>query len=582
MIKERLNQLRTKMHENDLDVYYLNTQDYHMSEYIPEYFKTLRYFSGFTGSMATLVVSLEEAIIFVDGRYHQQAEKECEPYGLSVMKLGTKGAITSEAYLKTRCQGMTIGLDGRCVDAGLVKRLKDEGLDIKSIDIYSDIYADRPRLTSDALYELDVKYTGFTRAQKLDMLRRIFAKRVHVLTDLVSIAYVLNLRGNDIAYTPVFMSYMVFDDEDVYLFIDKSRLSDVLLEGLFRDGVIVKEYDDFYDYLKTIKNKDILLDENKVNWKAYSNLDKSNRLINMRSVIEEMRSIKNTVEIKNAIQAHIWDGVAMVRFMKWLKESDMEGLRESDVKRKLNRFRLEYKAFDLSFNAIVAYGANAAMMHYSPEEGADAELKNEGIILVDSGGQYLEGTTDITRTFALGPVSDKIKRHFSLVLRSMLNLQDLRFLSGLSGNQLDIVARKDLWHEGIDYRCGTGHGVGQVLSVHDALPRVVYSITADSSEVLRPGQIFSDEPGVYLPGEYGIRCENLLLCKEVEKNEYGIFLGFEAITLVPFDLDLIDKETLGEDGVRLLNAYHSKVYDTLAPYLDEEEKAYLQKATKAI
>ena len=582
MIEERLEQLRTKMHESDLDVYYLNTQDYHMSEYIPDYFKTLRYFSGFTGSMATLVVTLEEVVIFVDGRYHQQAEKQCHPHGITVMKLGTEGAISSEDYLKDRCQGKRIGLDGKCVNAGLVRRLKNAGLDVRSVDIYSDIFADRPRLSDDALYELDVKFTGLTRAQKLDMLRRIFAGKVHVLTDLISIAYILNLRGNDIIYTPVFLSYMVFDDEDVYLFIDKTRLSDVLLEALFRDGVIIKDYQEFYSFLKTIKNRNVLLDENKVNWEAYSSLDKSNHIINMRSVIEEMRAVKNKVEINNAIQAHIYDGVAMVRFMKWLKESDKEGLHETDIKTKLDRFRLEYKAFDLSFDSIVAYEANAAMMHYSPVRGADAKLENKGILLIDSGGQYFEGTTDITRTFALGPVSENVKRHFSLVLRSMLNLQDLRFLAGLSGNQIDIVARKDLWHEGIDYRCGTGHGVGQVLSVHDALPRIIYSVADDNSVPLKPGHIFSDEPGVYLPGEYGIRCENLLLCEEVEKNEYGTFLGFKALTLVPFDLDLIDKEMLGEDGVRLLNAYHAEVYDSLAPYLNEEEQAYLRKATAAI
>ena len=582
MIKKRLEQLRSKMYENDLDVYYLNTQDYHMSEYIPDYFKTLRYFSGFTGSMATLIVTFEEAVIFVDGRYHEQAEKQCSPSGITVMKLGTQGAISSENYLKSQCQGKRIGLDGKCVNAGLVKRLKDAGPNIKSVDIYSDIYDDRPTLASDALYELDVKYTGLTRAQKLDMVKRIFTKNVHVLTDLISIAYILNLRGNDIIYTPVFMSYMVFDGEDVYLFIDKTRLSDALLEALFRDGIIIKEYQDFYNFLKTIKNKTVLLDENKVNWEAYSSLDKSNRIIAMRSVIEEMRAVKNKVEIDNAIQAHIYDGVAMVRFMKWLKESDLKDLRETDVKNKLDSFRLEYKAFDLSFDSIVAYEANAAMMHYSPEQGANAKLKNKGILLVDSGGQYYEGTTDITRTFALGPVTKKVKRHFSLVLRSMFNLQDLRFLAGLTGNQIDIVARKDLWHEGIDYRCGTGHGVGQVLSVHDSLPRVVYNVNADSSEPLKPGHIFSDEPGVYIPDKYGIRCENLLLCKEVEKNEYGTFLGFKALTLVPFDLDLIDKEVLGEDGTRLLNAYHTEVYKTLAPYLDKEEQEYLKKATATI
>ena len=294
--------------------------------------------------------------------------------------------------------------------------------------------------------------------------------------------------------------------------------------------------------------------------------------------------VKNPIEIKNSKLAHIYDGVAMVRFMKWLKESDKEGLNEYDVKIKVDRSRLEYKAFDLSFNTIVGYNENAAMMHYSPNEKVHAPLHNSGILLIDSGGQYFEGTTDITRTFALGEVSDEVKMYFTLVLASMFNLASVKFLKGLSGDKLDILARQYLWERGIDYRCGTGHGVGQVLAVHEMPPNIRYRLCGNPNvEVpLKAGNIFSDEPGVYFEKEFGIRCENLLLCKKEMETEYGEFLGFEHLTKVPFDLDLIDLKYLDEKTKGLLNAYHKDVYESLAPYLNDEELSFLSKATRSI
>ena len=582
MVKERLTQLRRKMYENGLEVYYLNTQDYHLSEYIPEHFKTLRYFSGFTGSMATMVITFDEAYIFVDGRYHVQADKQCTPNGIKVMKLGTDGVKNSDAFMIDNFNGKKIGLDGKVVSAKLVNRLKKAGLSIVSIDIYSDIYLDRPKLTKEMIYEIDSKYTGLTRLEKLNIVKRGLDGKCHITGDLTSIAYILNLRGNDIAYTPVFMSFLVFYDNDIYFFVHRERLSDIIIEDLNRDGVIIKDYDEYYDFIKIIKNTIILIDLNKINYETYDLLDtSSNRVYDMRSVIEDMKATKNNVEVKNARLAHIYDGVAMVRFMKWLKEVDKTTLNEYDVKVKLNRFRLEYKAFDLSFEPIVAYNANAAMMHYSPTADNNTKLENEGILLVDSGGQYFEGTTDITRTFALGKVDDKIKYWFSLVLRCMFNLEDVQFLEGLCGNQLDILARKDLWALGVDYRCGTGHGVGHILAVHETPPNIRYTIGGGSEVALKPGHIFSDEPGVYFEGEFGIRCENMITCVKGQKTEYGQFLRFEPLTLVPFDLELIDKEVLG-DKVASLNAYHQLVYDTLSPYLSDEERAFLKERTRSI
>lgn len=579
MVKDRLTRLRRKMYENGIEVYYLNTQDYHLSEYIPEHFKTLRYFSGFTGSTATMVISYDEAYIFVDGRYHTQADKQCTPNSIKVMKLGTEGVINSDEFMIANFKDKKIGLDGKCVSAKLVKKLKSKGLTIESIDLYSDIFSDRARLSKEMIYELDKKYTGLTRLQKIEMVKRGLDGKCHITGNLESIAYILNLRGNDIAYTPVFMSYLVFYMDDVYLFVAKERLSEIILEGLYRDGIIIKDYEEYYDFIKTIKNATVLIDMNKINYETYRSLDKSScQIYDMRSVIEDMKAVKNNIELKNNVQAHIFDGVAMVRFMKWLKEVDKSTLNEYDVKLKLNRFRLEYKAFDLSFEPIVAYNANAAMMHYSPTREDSTALKNEGILLVDSGGQYFEGTTDITRTFALGKVSDKVRYYFSLVLKCMFNLEDLKFLSGLSGSQIDIVARKDLWAIGVDYRCGTGHGVGQVLAVHEMPPNIRYTIGNGSEVILKPGHVFSDEPGVYFEGEFGIRCENMITCIKDEKNEYGQFLAFKPLTLVPFDRELIDKEVLA-DKVSSLNKYHALVYDTLASYLSDDEKAFLKERT---
>ena len=328
----------------------------------------------------------------------------------------------------------------------------------------------------------------------------------------------------------------------------------------------------------------VLLDKTKVNYETYSLICKHNRIVDCLSVIEEMKSMKNDVEIENSKLAHIYDGVAMVRFLKWLDETDKETLNEYIVANKLNEFRLSYKAFDLSFNPIVAYNANAAMMHYAPTEENNAALHNEGIILVDSGGQYKEGTTDITRTICVGEVSDELKKHFTTVLKSMFNLSSVKFMKGLNGLQLDILARKDIWELGIDYRCGTGHGVGHVLSVHEAPPNIRYMHTLGKSEEvpIRKGNIVSDEPGIYLEGKYGIRCENMLLAVEDEFNEYGQFMRFDTLTMVPFDLRLIDKRYLDKKTINLINDYHKNVYHTLAPYLDADELIYLGKITQEI
>ena len=582
---KNIKKLQNSLNKYNIDVYYMNSTDYHMSEYVPEYFKTIRYFSGFTGSLATLLVSKDNANIFVDGRYHYQAEKQCIPNGVDVVKLGTANALDPIAYIKKNHSNSLIGLDGKRTSISFVKKLQKINKNIKSIDIYSELIEDRANLSNSPIYELEDEYTGLSRKMKIELITYCLGDKVHVVNSLESIAYILNLRGDDIIHTPVFRAYMVIEDKEVYLFVDIQRLSEDLLAKLYEDGIIIKPYEAYYDFLKTIDRKNILLDENKVNYESYLCLKgRGNKIFNMRSIIEDMKSIKNPVEQENMRLAHIYDGVAVLRFLMWLDTVDKKSISEYDAANKLDSLRLEYKAYDLSFSSIVAYNSNGAMMHYSPTKENSSMLDDKGILLFDSGGQYKQGTTDVTRTIALGEVDEEVKMYFTLVLKSMFNLSELKFLQGLSGNQIDIIARKDLWERGVDYRCGTGHGVGYNLSVHEAPPNIRYGKTDNDSQLaeIKPGMIFSDEPGVYFENKYGIRCENLLLCYKDEENEYGQFLKFETLTMIPFDLNLIDKNYLDEKTINVLNNYHQKVYDTLLPYLNEEEAEYLRKLTRKI
>lgn len=569
---------------NGVDVYYFNTSDYHMSEYVAEYFKTIRYFSGFSGSLATLLVDAEKAYIFVDGRYHIQADKQCLQNDVDVIKLGTEGTLSPIEFIKKYYDGKVIGLDGKRTSISFGMKLSSNGIRIKSIDLYSEIIENRSPLSTSKLFDLELQYSGKTRRNKLEDLKYILGKRTHIINNLESIAYLLNLRGNDVAHTPVFLSYLVIHDGDTYLFLDKERLNPNQLDSLYDDGVIIRDYDTYYDFLRTIDNKLVLIDKDKVNLETYNHLSSSNKLLYSSSPVDLLKSIKNSIEQKNARLAHIKDGVNMVKFIKWLKETDKTKISEKDAANYLDNLRLNGGAFDLSFDSIVAYNENAAQMHYSPSNEHPVKLDASGILLVDSGGQYKEGTTDITRTIALGPVSDELKKHFTIVLKSMFNLSSAVFMKGLSGNMVDILARRYIWQEGIDYRCGTGHGVGHVLSVHETPPNIRYmhSDSKSEEEPLRVGNIVSDEPGIYLENKYGIRCENLLLVMPDQKTEWGEFLKFETITLCPFDLDLIDKNYLDERTIKLLNEYHKDVYEKLSPYLNEEEKLFLRKETRAI
>lgn len=584
MINARLQKLHEYMSAQGIDVYFLSSNDNHLSEYVADYFKVIAYYSSFTGSVSSMLIDKENAYIFVDGRYHLQADKQCIPNGINVVKLGLENQLDPIAFIEKNYSNCLIGLDGKRNSVSFVKKLLEKGINVRSIDLYSESWQPEADFPFSMVREIANNYSGLSRKRKLEMLRYYLKDKIQIVNNLDAIAYILNLRGDDIPYTPVFLSYLVIAPEKAYLFADYKRFSSEVIKHLNQDGIEIKPYDDYYLYLKFLNKQKIVYDENKTNYETYRIISKNNILFSSRSLIDKMKAIKNPIEQNNIRMAHIYDGIAVLRFLMWLDKADKSNISEYDAARKIDEFRKNYRAEDLSFSSIVACNQNAAIIHYSPSKDDSSMLSDEGILLFDTGGQYPEGTTDITRTISLGKTSEEIKKYFTIVLKAMFNLSELKFLQGLSGNQLDVIVRKELWQYGIDYRHGTGHGVGYNLSVHEGPPNIRYNKldSGDESAIIKPGMVFSDESGVYFEGLFGIRCENLLLCQKDVKNTYGNFLKFETLTLVPFDLKLIDKNYLDERTIRALNNYHQRVYDTLLPYINEEEAEFLERLTRKI
>ncbi|MED9933891.1 MAG: aminopeptidase family protein P, partial [Catenibacillus sp.] len=454
-------------------------------------------------------------------------------------------------------------------------------------NLIDEIWTDRPAMPKDKLFILEEKYAGETMAQKVLRVREKMAEAgvgVHILTSLDDIAWLYNLRGSDIANTPVFMAYTMISSESVLLFIDSDKLTAETRNYLKENHVEVMPYNAIYEWLTWVdKDETVLLDLNKVNYAIVKGL--LAKIENQPNPTTLFKAVKNDTEIKNLFTAHIKDGVAVTKFMYWLKtnigKTEITEISASDY---LENCRRAQGCIDLSFPTISAYNANAAMMHYSATPESNAVLKPEGLLLVDSGGQYYEGTTDITRTMALGSVSDEWKTHYTAVLRGMLNLQNARFLYGCTGLNLDILARGPMWDMDIDYQCGTGHGVGYLLSVHEGPNGFRWRVVPErnDSAVLEAGMITTDEPGVYIAGSHGIRIENELVCRKGEANEYGQFMYFEPLTFAPIDLDAIDVNQLTAVDKKRLNAYHKLVFDTVSPYLTEEEAAWLKKYTAEV
>jgi len=596
MIQTRLEALRAEMKKRGIDIYVIPTADFHESEYVGEYFKARAYMTGFSGSAGTAVVTMTEAGLWTDGRYFVQAERQLDGSGVTLFRMAEEGVPTIEEYIaKVLPEGGCLGFDGRVVNTSNGKQFQAIVADKKGTihvdeDLVGLIWTDRPALAKTTPYILEEKYSGKSVAQKLADVRAKMAEAgtdTHILTCLYDIAWLLNIRGNDIDCVPVVMSYLVMNKEECIWFLQEEVLNDELKAYLAENDIITKPYDSIYEYVKGLpETARVLMSEKNVNFRIFANLPASVMVINQSNPTELMRAMKNPVEVDNTRKAHVKDGVAFTKFMYWLKNNigkiPMTEISASDY---LEERRREQDGFvELSFHTISAYGENAAMMHYSATPESNAELKPEGFLLVDSGGHYYEGSTDITRTMALGPITDEMREHFTAVCRSNMNLANARFLYGCSGLNLDILARGPLWDLNIDYKCGTGHGIGYLLNVHEGPNGFRWKIVPERNDsgTLEEGMITTDEPGVYLEGKYGIRTENELVCHKGEKNEYGQFMYFENITYAPIDLDAIDPEAMTKRERAMLNEYHAMVYRVLSPYMTEEENEWLKHYTREI
>lgn len=596
MIQERLSALRSEMKKRRIDIYVVPTSDFHESEYVGAHFKARRFITGFTGSAGTAVITLTEAGLWTDGRYFVQAENQLKDSTVTLFRMGEEGVPEVNEFIKEKLpEGGCLGFDGRVVNGAWGKRLqkiadeKNASMHVAE-DLIDLIWTDRPALPKEPLFLLEEKYTGKSTAEKIADLRakmRDEGTDTHILTSLYDIAWLLNIRGGDIDSVPVVLSYLVLTEQECIWFLQEEVIDGTIRSYLNANRITVMPYDSIYEYVtKIAEDAAVLMNCATVNYRICSSLNPAVRVVDKPNPTELMKAIKNKTEVDNTRKAHIKDGVAFTKFMYWLKTNigkvPMTEISASDY---LEERRREQEHFiELSFDTICAYGENAAMMHYAATPESDAKLKPEGFLLVDSGGHYYEGTTDITRTMALGPVTDEMRLHFTTVCRSNLNLAHAKFLYGCTGQNLDILARGPLWEMGIDYKCGTGHGVGYVLNVHEGPNGIRWRVVPERHDngVLEEGMITTDEPGVYLEGKYGIRTENELVCHKAEKNEYGQFMEFENITYAPIDLDAIDPEAMTGRERKLLNDYHKMVYHTISPYLTKEEQEWLKTYTRAI
>ena len=593
-VPERLSALRKCMQEKHIDIYIVPTADFHQSEYVGEHFKARAYITGFTGSAGTAVITLHDAKLWTDGRYFLQAAKQLEGTGVTLMKMFEPGVPTIEEYLEAELKsGQTLSFDGRVVSVGegdeYASIAKKNGAKIDyQEDLIDAIWTDRPPLSEEPVWFLEEKYSGESTESKLSRIRKEMEDAgcdTHIVSTLDDICWTLNIRGNDIDFFPLVLSYAIIKKDSLELYIDERKLDDKLKTIFKKEGVNLHPYNAIYEDVKKLpKNATVLIDKTKLNYAIFNNIPNSVPIVNKRNPEILMKALKNPVEVENIKKAEIKDSIAHVRFMKWLKENlGKIKITEMSASEKLDEFRAEMGNFIRdSFEPISSYGPHSAIVHYSSSPETDVELKEGSLYLSDTGAGFYEGSTDITRTYALGEVPKKMKEDFTIVAISNLQLANAKFLQGSSGLTLDILARKPFWDRGLNYNHGTGHGVGYLLNIHEGPAGFRYKYRAGETEEIQEGMVITDEPGLYIEGSHGIRLENELLARKGVQNEYGQFLYFETITMIPFDLDAISLDMLNEENRKLLNDYHKRVYEEIAPHLNEEEKAFLKKYTRAV
>lgn len=591
--KERIGRLREYMESAKIDICVVPTADYHQSEYVGEHFKLREYLTGFTGSAGTAVFTKNEAGLWTDGRYFLQAARQLEKSEIKLYRMGEPKVPTVEEFLREKLpdkgvigvDGRTIGVNTGCIYEEIAK--EKGGVLLYDIDIASSVWKEQPALSQKSVFPLPLKYTGKSTAQKLEQIRKVMKENktdVHVLTSLDDIGWILNLRGQDVEYFPLFLSYMIIRLDTAELYADERKFSEEIKRELKENKITILPYNRIYEQIKKLQKDTVLLDKDRVNYTLYRKLPGQTKTVWKENPEIMMKCVKNPTEVENIRRAHLKDGIAHTKFMYWLKKNaGAKELTELEASKKLEAFRAEQEGFLWpSFAPICAYGKHGAIVHYSANEETNAQILEGGLLLTDTGGNYLEGSTDITRTVAIGEVSQEEKNHFTLVAAGMLRLSAVRFLYGCSGANLDYAAREPFWRENLNFNHGTGHGVGYLGNIHEPPIGFRWKCSKSDMHPLEENMVITDEPGIYIEGSYGIRLENELLVRTGEKNEYGQFMYFETLTFVPIDLDAINPEKLEEREKELLNAYHADVYKNIAPYLSEEERSWLKEYTRSI
>lgn len=584
---KKIDLLRNEIEREKIKAYVVPSSDPHLSEYLPEHYKERAFLTGFTGSNGLCITTMTEGKLWTDGRYFIQAEMELKDSGYDLMKMATPGYPTYVEWLKDNLKsGDTVGLNALYFSKAelnnLSEALAEKGIKIVDLDLVGRLWKDRPDLSKENAFVLEDKYAGKSASSKIKEVRSAMSEAgadVHIVSELPSISWTFNIRGRDILFTPVLFAYASIEKDRAILFTDLSKITDEVMAHLKNNGVEVREYNKIFEYAASLKGKNVLVDKNMLNSKVYDSI--AGNIVHGKNPAEYLKAIKNDTEIKNQLEAHKIDCVALTKYFHYLKTNVGKiNINEYTAQEKLHEFRAESPLFiEESFGTISAYGPNAAMMHYSANENKHSDLKPKSLYLVDSGGQYFLGTTDITRTIALGPVSDEEKRDFTNVLKSHINLASFKFLKGTTGHALDAVAREPLWRLGQDYKCGTGHGVGYLLGVHEG-PHGIS--TRENNVAFAENMVITIEPGIYKENKHGIRTENDYFVKKAFENENGEFLEFETFNYLPIDLDAIDPKLLTEDEKAWLNDYHKKTYELLKDDLDDELRAWLKEYTRAI
>ena len=585
----RLEALRRLMRGRGIDAYLVLTDDYHASEYVGDYFKSRAYLSGFTGSAGTLVVTAEEAGLWTDGRYFLQAAEQLQGSGIALRKIGED--MTIPAYLKTVLSpGQCLGYDGRTVRTGYAAQLRNalQQQDIRfdeTADLVSELWTDRPPFPAAPVWALPTVYTGKSRSEKLAELRRAMADAgadCHLLAALDDIAWLFNLRGGDVPYNPVFMAYALLTPQETVLYAAPAAFSADLTAALGKDGITLRPYGQIYTDLAALPHGSrVLLDEDAVNVALCRALPQDVKRVPGINPTTLCKARKTPAEQENMRLAHIYDGVALTKLLCWLHAQPLS-VTELTIADKLESLRAACPDYlGQSFAPIIAAGAHGAIVHYEATAASNTPLVNNSFLLMDTGAQYWQGTTDVTRTVAIGTLSDEQKTHYTAVLRGHLALAAAHFKHGCTGVNLDCLARAPLWELGLDYNHGTGHGVGYLLNVHEG-PQGIRLRDQNGGAVLEEGMILSNEPGVYFENRYGIRLENLLLCRKAEKTDHGQFMAFDTLTMVPFDRRAIDPAQMTQQELTLLNRYHAAVYQAISPHLTAEERIWLYEATQPL